>query len=487
MSKQSGNFVAVPHPGQAFAGRLWRRFDLFRPVPTLACCFVVLFLLCNAPLGAATLKAAVAKVDITPPIGLPMYGFFDRIKEGRVSTGVLDPLYARVLILEVGEKRLALVTLDLGRTFNAAGIERLRKTLDTSSGISFLIVNASHTHSGPNLLDEYPSGQPPAWELETLNKIAATVHEASGRLVEARVGTGYGSVYIGYNRRVVGSEGRVTMLWSNPGMEPTSPLDPRVSVLRVDDAGGKPLAILVNYACHPVVLGADNSKYSADFVGVMASTVETAFEGAPICFFLQGADGDINPYYATTPLKENATAKRDWTGKQVGEEASRIARTIQTEISPQPAIDFTDDVMNFRWRWDATTLRNSLLKTYGARIFEDHAGTLANDPPPDHLELHVITLLLNKRIAFIGMPGEPFVNFQINWRDRCPVADAFFLGYTNGYFDYLPTIDAAAEGGYGAADSNTYMEVGAGEQMLRHALVRVYEMLGRLKDSPEKD
>ncbi|PYX28451.1 MAG: hypothetical protein DMG77_15780 [Acidobacteria bacterium] len=487
MSKQSGNFAAWPYPSHAYVGGLWRRSALSRKVPTLACCFLFLFLLCNAPCSAATLKAAVAKVDITPPIGLPMYGFLDRIKEGKVSTGVSDPLYARVLILEVSEKRLALVTLDLGRTFNAAGIEWLRKAIAASSGISFLIVNASHTHSGPNLLDEYPSGQAPAWEIEILNKIAATVHEASGRLVEAHLGTGYGSVYIGYNRRVVSSDGRVTMLWSNPGMEPTSPLDPRVSVLRVDDTGGKPLAILVNYACHPVVLGADNTKYSADFVAVMASTVEAALEGSPICFFLQGGDGDINPYYATTPLREDATAKRDWTGRRLGEEAARIARTIRTEASSPATIDFTDDVINFPLRWDATTLRDSLLKTFGPRIFEDHAGTLVHDPPPDHLELHVITLLLGKRIAFVGMPGEPFVNFQINWRDRCPVPDVFFLGYTNGYFDYLPTIDAAAEGGYGAADSNTYLEVGAGEQILRHALVRVYEMLGRLKDEPEKD
>jgi hypothetical protein len=65
------------------------------------------------------------------------------------------------------------------------------------------------------------------------------------------------------------------------------------------------------------------------------------------------------------------------------------------------------------------------------------------------------------------------------------VPNALFLGYTNGYFDYFPTIAATAEGGYGAADSNTYVEVGAGERMLRHALVRIYEMLGRLSDAPQ--
>jgi len=142
--------------------------------------------------------------------------------------------------------------------------------------------------------------------------------------------------------------------------------------------------------------------------------------------------------------------------------------------------------LSFGLRWHPSRFHEGLLKNYGPRVFEDHADLLAHDPPPNHLELHVTTLLLNKRIALVGMPGEPFVNFQVNWRDRCPVPDAFFLGYTNGYFDYFPTIDAAAEGGYGAADSNTYVEVGAGERMLRQALARVYEMLGKLSEAPER-
>ena len=52
------------------------------------------------------------------------------------------------------------------------------------------------------------------------------------------------------------------------------------------------------------------------------------------------------------------------------------------------------------------------------------------------MQLPVTVVLINKRIALMGMPGEPFVEFQINWRDRCPVRDAFFLGYANGYFGY---------------------------------------------------
>ena len=436
---------------------------------------------------AVTLKAAVAKVDITPPSGLAMYGFLDRIQTNKVSTGTLDPLFARILLLEAGEKRLVLVTLDLGRTFNESELAQMRQEVKRVAGVCCLIVTASHTHSGPNVLDSYPGDRAPEWEASALKKIVAGVSEAAGHLVEVRIGTGRGEVYIGYNRRQVHPDGSVSMLWTNPEKHPTFPVDPTVLVLRIDDSQGKPLALLVNYACHPVVMGSDNLQYSADFVGTMASTVEAAFDHAPLCFYLQGGDGDINPYYATTALSDAAIAKRDWTGKQLGDEVVRVANGIHTEPAHEPALDFADDAMSFPFRWDAKTFRTGLLKVYGPRVFEDHADLLAHDPPPDHLQLHVTTLLLNKRIALIGLPGEPFVNFQINWRDQCPVQDAFFLGYTNGYFDYFPTIEAAAQGGYGAGDSNTYVEIGAGERMVRQGLTRVYEMLGKFRDAPEKD
>jgi len=65
------------------------------------------------------------------------------------------------------------------------------------------------------------------------------------------------------------------------------------------------------------------------------------------------------------------------------------------------------------------------------------------------------------------------------------VPDAFFMGYSNGNFGYFPTVRAASQGGYGAASTSTHVEVGAGERMVNQALVRVYELLGRLTDAPE--
>jgi len=444
---------------------------------------IVAFALCLMPYSAdgAPLKAGVAKVDITPPTGVLMWGYFDRLTPSKAT---LDPLYARVLVLEVGETRLALVALDLGRAFGPASLARLREAARKSSGISYLVVVASHTHAGPVIQDEYPAGQVPAWETADLEKIEAAIDEARAHAVEARLGADRGVAYIGYNRRRVNPDGTVTMFWSNPTKVPTSPIDPTVSVLRVDTADGKPLAVLVNYACHPVVFGADNLEYSADFPGVMTATVESQLEQAggtkPLCFFLQGAPGDINPYYATISRQQDTVKWRDWTGQRLGEEAARVAKSIRTEPVADPSLQFVEDTLNFRLRWNLDKFRQALLAAYGPEIFKNYAPLIKPE-----IAMPVTTLLIDHRIAFMTMPGEPFVDFQINWRDRCPAPDAFFLGYANGYYGYFPTIRAASEGGYGTASATTWVEVGAGERMVDRAIVRTYEMLGRLNDMPE--
>jgi hypothetical protein len=429
------------------------------------------------------LQAGVAQVDITPPPGLPMYGYFDRLTKHQVSTGTIDPLYARVLVFEAVGKRVALVTLDLGRTFDDSWLDRLRTAAKQVSRIDEVVVTASHTHSGPNILDVYPEGHPPAWQDETLHKVLDAIHQAASHVEPVRLGIGHGDAQIGYNRRRVNPDNSVTMLWSNPEKKPTAPVDTTVNVIRIDRLNGTPLVILVNYACHPVVFGADNLQYSADYVATMVETVTSAFPSKPICLFLQGADGDINPYDATTPMDQGAIQKRDWTGREIGQAVAQIAKQIQTRTTPD-SLDFADDVLFFAWRWDPQKFHDDLLRVNGPLVFQDHAGPLEASALPSKLALHVTSVLISKQIALVGMPGEPFVDFQINLRDRCPVEHCLLLGYTNGYFDYFPTILAASQGGYGASDSNTYVSVGAGESMMDHALIRLYEMLGDLTPAP---
>jgi neutral ceramidase len=433
---------------------------------------LLLMFLSGSVAFAASLKAAVAKVDITPAPGVPLWGFSDRKSPG---TGIRDPLYARVLVLEAGNKRLALVNVDLGRTFGPSSLDQLRKA--TQKDVSVLIVAATHTHSAPAVLDEYPNG-PPAWESSALSKIADAVGEASRHLVDAQIGTGYGTTFIGHNRLRVNPDGTVTWFERNLTRVPTAPVDGIVSVLRVDGMGGQPIAILVNYACHPVVFGSDNVQYSADFPAVMTRTVEDAFGGRPVSFFLQGAPGDINPYYAVTPLEQDAVEMRDWTGRTLGEEAVRIAKEILTQANETPELQIAEDFVHVGMRWDPDKWRDARIAVFGST--SSPFTTI-----PAEIALPVTTVLIDKRIALLTMPGEPFVEYQLSWRQRCPVTDAFFIGYANGYNGYFPTIRSATLGGYGAANPATWVEVGAGDRMVDTGVIRLNQMLGRLHDLPE--
>jgi neutral ceramidase len=441
-----------------------------------AASWVILIMLMAPIRGAgAVMKAGVARADITPPPGVQMWGYFDRLSPAQ---GTIDPLYARVLVLEEGDKRMALVDLDLGRTFGPKSLQQLQEAVRQSSGINWLLVDAIHTHAGPVIMDQYFAGAP-SWEKTALSRIEQAIQQASQAAVPVRLGTGYGVAYIGYNRRRVNPDGTVTMLWNNTARVPTAPVDPVVTVLRVDRLDETPLAILVNYACHPVTFGPDDLEYSADFPGVMCKLVGQSLPGHPLCFFLQGAPGDINVYDAGTPVKDGAVARRDWAGDRLGHEVVRVAKRIRTAEDPDPSLQFAEDDLPFRLRWDADKFRLETLQEIGQKSFQ-----IYSPPIRARMELPVTTALINKRIAIMGMPGEPFVQFQMSWRASCPTEDCLFLGYTNGYFGYFPTIEAATEGGYGAANATTWVQVGAGERMLDHALIKVYQMLGRLQDAP---
>jgi hypothetical protein len=436
--------------------------------------FFLVLVLAAATLQAAPLKAGVARIDITPPVGMDMWGFGARQYP---SQGTIDPLYARVLVLESGSKRLALVTLDLGRSFGSDSLEHLRRK--AAPDVSLVVTAASHTHAGPMISDHYPGNKTPEWELQALDKIAQAIHEAASQLVEVRIGAGYGITYIGYNRL----ESRLPSGYqaaNHTDQFISSPVDPTVAVLRVDTMDGQPLAILVNYACHPVVFAPDNVKYSADFPAAMAKTVESAFGSHPLVFFLQGGPGDIDPYYANTRTAEDPDKWRNWTGEKLGTEAVRVAKNIQTVPEPEGNLDYADEKLNFQLRWDPATFYDAYVRTWGA----EHAAQYfpGNDlviPTP------VTTILLNKRIALTLLPGEPFVELQEDWRSRCPVPDSFFVGYASGYYGYIPTIKAAVRGGYGGSSGGTWLEVGAGERIINNAVIQVQRMLGRLSNVPQ--
>ncbi len=135
----------------------------------------------------ATMKAGAAKVDITPPLGLKMYGYGSRTAG---ATGILDPLYARVLVLETGEQRIAMVVCDLGRVFAPAWVERLRRDAKEKYGITYVLQAGIHSHAGPDIPDEYPPLEGPDWETPVLEKVEGALGAALQSAVEARTGDG---------------------------------------------------------------------------------------------------------------------------------------------------------------------------------------------------------------------------------------------------------------------------------------------------------
>ena len=403
---------------------------------------------------AEELGAGVARVEITPPVGHVMGGYAAR--QGP-STGVHDPLYATVLLLKAGGVSVAIVSCDL-RSLPSERIINLARERRLADHV---LLAATHTHSGPITWEDQSWPQPGrSWFADTEEKILRAIEDAAKRMFPARIAAGFGEIYLGHNRRKIGADGKVRMLWRNAEKTPTSPIDPAVGVIRVDDASGKPRAILVNYACHAVVLGPDNRAISADYPGFLARRIERELDGAT-CLFVQGGAGDINPYLDKQPIAQGGFGEAEKMGNALAEEALKVARRLKPVANTNSRLRAASEVVEFRDRWDA---KKSV-----------HAG--------------LTTLLINHDIAIATMPGEPFVDFQIALRDKSEIANTFLFGYTYSaggeWVGYIPTIRAAAEGGYGAG-YNTRIEVGAGEAMVDRAIVNLYALLGKLKDAPSR-
>ncbi|MBS1786408.1 MAG: neutral/alkaline non-lysosomal ceramidase N-terminal domain-containing protein [Acidobacteria bacterium] len=405
-----------------------------------------------AVVSAAELQAGTARVEITPPVGFPMGGYAAR--QGP-STGVHDPLFATVLLLKADGGTVAIVSCDL-RSFPSERIVSLARERKLADHV---LIAVTHNHSGPMTWEDKSWPKPNAsWFAETEDKILNAIEDASKKFFPARIAAGSGEIYLGHNRRKVGADGKVTMFWRNAERLPTSPIDPTVGVIRVDDETGTPRAVIVNYACHAVVLGPDNRQISADYPGYLRQRIERELPGT-LCLFTQGGAGDINPYLDKQPVAENGFGEAEKMGNALAEESLKVVRKLKPAANPSAKLHAIAEVKEFRDRWDAT-------KTIKAGL---------------------TTLLINNNIAIATMPGEPFVDFQIALRDKSEIANTFLFGYAYSaggeWIGYVPTLKAATEGGYGAG-YNTRIEVGAGEAMIDRAIVNLYTLMGKLKTSP---
>lgn len=406
-------------------------------------------------------EAGTGRRDITPREPLPMWGYGDR--HDALSTGILDPLFADALVIQAGKRKIAIVGLDLGRAPAEASLQRIRQRIRQQAGIQDSIIAGSHTHHGPvlELTDQEGKGKGRfdaalRYYRQMEDGIVAAIVEANSRLAPARMAVG--SVELaGFNRN------------RHTRMEP-KPSDRELAVMRFDDAAGKPLALLVNFAAHPTMLPAGTLKFSADYVGALKAEVTRETGAAAI--FMQGAAGDQSV---------NKGPNQDYQafGQALAREAVSWARSAAPQEVAHPSLECREERLRFASRTDFSNpqVRAAYQKAFFPELVPNYVDEYA-----DGIRPRLTVALLNGEVALVGVSGEFFSNHAIRLKQRARVKQLFFFGYANGYHQYFPTIEAVAEGGYGADSAVSPVAVGAGEQIMDAALIRLYQMMGRIRN-----
>lgn len=402
---------------------------------------------------AAGLQAGAARIDITPPAGCAMWGYAAR--HAQPSVGVLDPLQARAVVLAAGKDRIAIVSMDLGRPPTRASTAAIRTRVKAEAGIDHIFLVATHTHHGPVLeVERYPDVKHP-YVRELERKLGNVIIEAASALKPARLAIG--SREVPYNRN------RQSHLADKP-------VDRELLVMRVEDQDGRALAVLANFAAHPILQDRKELRYSADYPGVLARLVEKQI-GVP-CLFLQGAAGDLSPDQA----RGHDPAAF---GESLGNEVLSLLKSVGSVDVGTARLRATEDDFRFGQRID---LGNPVVKLMFSTAFFPELVDFYEREYRDGIRPHLTTALVGEKIGFVGVSGEFFCAHSLRLKKRARLEHLFFLGYCNDYQQYFPTIEAVAEGGYGADSRVAPVELGAGERVMDRALIRVYEMRGKLSE-----
>lgn len=430
----------------------------------------------------ATFQAGAARVVITPPIGVPLSGYF--VAEGRTETAreVHDDLYARALVLSDGETTVAVVTTDL----IGLGDEELamvRREVQQKAGIApeHLILACTHTHSGP-IVHPFPPveivpGQADEDYFRLLPRlIGSAVAMAARRMRPARIGAGRGESYININRREKLPDGTLRGL-PFLGRNPDGVHDREVGVLRVDDAqSGKPLAVLLSYACHPVVLG-PNLEISADYVGYTVNFLEKSLGSGVVALFANAAQGNMNSIVHPGTHED---AQR--LGVTLGAEALKVALStatsgnariatathrIELPLNPAAAPDQQRAYIDFLQREHTRFTREGdrphawdiemRLNVAQYRLYNRERTTQPFIPA------EVTAFGIRGDTTSIGLVSEPaelFCEYGISARQHSPFATTLILGLANGFIGYVPTPEVYTEGGYECEATQVAPEAG---------------------------
>ncbi|MCC7161815.1 MAG: neutral/alkaline non-lysosomal ceramidase N-terminal domain-containing protein [Anaerolineae bacterium] len=422
-------------------------------------------------------KFGVAVRDATPPVG-SSHASWGAAKHD-LTEGIHKPLTATAAViapLDGGSRGLALVALDIGSFQNIEDERALHQAIRQATGFddASLLINYSHTHGGTranSLFEDRPGGNLIKPFLAYLTKqITDAVLQARDSAVPAWIAYGYGRCALAVNRDYWDSDAQKYAC----GYNPKGQADDTVMVARVTDDGGRILATMVNYACHPTTLAWDNKLLSPDYVGAMREVLEGAFNAPAL--FLQGAEGEISA--REQYVRDTAVADRN--GRILGYAAAAAIEALPpagqkfvytgivasgTNLGTwayQPAsAEELGDVERIEGeplvvdlpRKDPPSL-DALLAKYDATDNRREKEVLqrqimiqrALGPDPEHhMELRVWRL---GPAGLVASQNEPYSDLQTTLRQRFPDMPLFVLALTNGAVGYMPPQETYGQGRY---------------------------------------
>ncbi len=418
--------------------------------------------------------ANMTKIDISP---LPehfsaMQPFFGGAAAFRE---VAYPISACVTVLEASGTGLMIIALDSGGVREASA-NLLRERLAPEIGIppSHILLCASHSHSAPPFTLD-PAYE--AWTYWVMDKLCEAVPAAWEERRPARAGVGYGYKYgVSFNERLPQVDTRTKFVRDHvEGRTNPRPIDPRVGILRIDEASGDLMGVLVHFAAHPATL-IDPPGVNPDFPGFVSQYVERRRPGARAAF-LQGACGDINIDYMFTTL-----GAAEYTGSLLGKEVDRVLDDIPTsdrfpirvlrKEHRLPLEDMPSEEEIAAWQegcdeylahseddptrlwvndWNMTEYVSAETRTAMVQKLRnwcdwirEHREEIARvrDCPYE-----LIAVRMGNLVALFH-PFEAFVEVGLEVQRLSPRRHTWLVGYTNGGKAYLPTAEEYRRGGY---------------------------------------
>jgi hypothetical protein len=458
--------------------------------------------LIGATTRASELTAGVAVVDITPPRGYRMSGYFNE----RLNTGVKDPLLAKALVLAQGDAKAALVVCDLiGITAEVTG--RARQMASEKTGIPFenIVIAATHSHTGPlyfGALREYfhqraieqhgrdPHEQSP-YDETLVKKLVEAIEQAHRAAIPVRIDAGIAEeTRLSFNRRFHMKDGSVRF---NPGQQNpdivrvAGPIDPDVGIVRFRSAQesvsspgeAKNLAALVVFALHLDTTG--GTEYSADYPFYLERALRKSMGPDLVSIFGAGTCGDIN--HVDVRIQGRRTSE------EIGE---MLAGTVAAQLPMLTPVDkaslavrrTTVEAPLQRYTAEEQAQARERMAKIGSRempFLEQVETTKIVDlslRKGDSIPLEVQAIRLSRDVAIVSLPGEVFVELGLAIKRASPFKTTLVFELAGDDPNYIPTKKAFAEGSYETVNSRVVP--GSGERMAE-AAVRVLRELAEVE------